>query len=94
MSALPADPLFGARTRPQMVAGVTYSYAVFNLIVTIELFLMTHRFAMLLLALVIHVAGVMGCLRDPRIFDLWLTRVSRCPRVRNFGFWAANSYSP
>jgi len=94
MSALPADPLFGALTRPQMVAGVTYSYAVFNLIVTIELFLITHRFTMLLAALVIHVAGVIACMRDPRIFDLWLTRVSRCPRVRNFGFWAANSYQP
>ncbi len=94
MSGLAADPLFGALTRPQMVAGVTYSYAVFNLIATIELFLMTHRFAILLLALVIHAAGVMGCLRDPRFFDLWITRVSRCPRVRNFGFWSANSYTP
>lgn len=94
MTALPADPVFAALTRPQMVAGVTYSYAVFNLIVTIELFLITHRFTVLLAALVIHGAGVVGCLRDPRIFDLWLIRVSRCPRIRNFGFWAANSYTP
>lgn len=94
MSRLPADPVFAALTRPQMVAGVTYSYAVFNLIVTIEAFLITRRFAALLVALGLHGVGVMACLRDARIFDLWITRVSRCPRVPNFGLWSANSYAP
>jgi len=25
---------------------------------------------------------------------LWLTKVSRCPRVRNWQLWGCNSYSP
>ena len=37
MSQLSADPIFKALTQPQMIGGVTYSYAVFNLIVTLEL---------------------------------------------------------
>ena len=93
MAQLERDPVFGALTRPQMFAGVTYSYFVLNAVVTIELFLITKSFWTLLAALVLHAIGYLGCLKEPRFFDLWMTRVSRCPRVRNFAFWRCNSYS-
>jgi type IV secretion system protein VirB3 len=93
MAQLQQDPVFGALTRPQMFAGVTYSYFVLNAVVTIEAFLITRSFWTLLLALALHVAGALGCLREPRFFDLWLTRLSRCPPVRNARFWRCNSYS-
>ena len=91
---LERDPVFGALTRPQMFAGVTYTYFVLNAVVTLELFLITKSFWALLAAVVLHVAGYLGCLREPRFFDLWLTRVSRCPRVKSYAFWRCNSYSP
>ena len=94
MSGLGSDPVFGALTRPQMVAGVTYSFAIFNMIVTVEAFLISKSFWSLLIAPVLHVVGYLGCLREPRFFDLWITQVSRCPRVRNHAFWRANSYRP
>jgi type IV secretion system protein VirB3 len=94
VSRLVSDPIFAALTQPQMIGGVTYSYAVFNLIVTIEAFLITKSFWALLAAPVIHAIGYLGCLKEPRFFDIWITRVSRCPRVRNFGFWRANAYRP
>ncbi len=94
MAQLDRDPVFGALTRPQMFAGVTYSYFVLNAVVTLELFLLTKSFWVLLVALVLHLAGYLGCLKEPRFFDLWITRVSRCPWVRNRAFWRCNSYSP
>jgi type IV secretion system protein VirB3 len=94
VTQLDRDPVFGALTRPQMFAGVTYSYFVLNAVVTIELFLITKSFWALIAALVLHVIGYLGCLKEPRFFDLWLVKVSRCPRVRNIGFWRCNSYSP
>jgi type IV secretion system protein VirB3 len=27
------------------------------------------------------------------MFDLWVTKVSRCPRIRNWQFWGSNSYA-
>ena len=93
MAQLDRDPVFGALTRPQMFAGVTYSYFVLNAVATIELFLITKSFWALLLALVLHAVGYLGCLKEPRFFDLWMTRARRCPRVRNFAFWRCNSYS-
>ncbi|MGH6614353.1 MULTISPECIES: type IV secretion system protein VirB3 [Sphingomonas] len=94
MNGLERDTVFVALTRPQMFAGVTYSYFVVNAVVATELFLIFHSIWVLAVALVVHVAGVLLCLREPRIFDLWLTRVSRCPRVRNHAIWRCNSYRP
>lgn len=93
MAQLARDPVFGALTRPQMFAGVTYSYFVLNAVVTIELFLITKSFWALIAALVLHVVGYFGCLKEPRFFDLWMTKVSRCPALRNAKFWRCNSYS-
>jgi len=83
-----------ALTRPQMFAGVTYSFFVINMALTTEAFLITGSFLALPIALVIHGIGYLACLREPRIFDLWITRVSRCPRVKNWRRWGCNSYSP
>jgi type IV secretion system protein VirB3 len=94
MAELASTPIFRALTQPQMFAGVTYSFFVINGVVTTEAFLVTRSFWALGLALVVHGIGYVACLREPRIFDLWLTRVSRCPRVRNWRRWRCNSYAP
>ena len=91
---LDRDLVFGALTRPQMFAGVTYSFFVLNAVVTAELFLITKSFWALLAALIIHFVGYVACLKEPRIFDLWLTKVVRCPRVKNWSVWRCNSYRP
>ena len=91
---LERDAVFSALTRPQMFAGVTYNFFVINAVVTAELFLITKSFWALAAALVTHMAGYMACLREPRFFDLWLTKLMRAPRVRNWSFWRCNSYRP
>ena len=73
------DVLFVGLTRPQMLLGVTYGYAIGNAIVT---------------AVLLHLIGWVACLRDPRFFDLWFVKVQRCPRVRNYRLWRCNSYRP
>jgi type IV secretion system protein VirB3 len=86
--------VFGALTRPQMFAGVTYSFFVLNAVITMEAFLLTKSFLVLLLSLVIHLGGYLACLREPRFFDLWMTKLAQCPRGRNHAYWRCNSYCP
>ena len=86
--------LFRALTRPQMFAGVTFNFFVINAAVTTEIFLLTRSFLALPAAVLIHGAGYFMCLREPRVFDLWITKVSRCPRVPNWKRWGCNSYLP
>ena len=92
ITQLARDPVFGALTRPQMFAGVTYSFFVLNAVITMEAFLVTKSFMVLLLSLVIHLGGYLACLREPRFFDLWLTKLAQCPRGRNHAYWRCNSY--
>lgn len=94
MSDLIKSPVFKALTQPQMFAGVTYSYFVLNAVITTEVFLMTRSFWAFAVTLVVHVAGYLLCLREPRIFDIWMTNVSRCPRIKNWRHWRCNSYAP
>jgi type IV secretion system protein VirB3 len=94
MNRLSRDPVFTALTRPQMFAGVSYSFFVLNLVVTTEVFLLTKSFWAILAALALHVVGYMLCRNEPRFLDLWILRASRCPRVRNYAFWRCNSYAP
>ena len=93
MASLERDVVFSALTRPQMFAGVSYSFFVLNLVVTTEVFLITKSFWAILAALVLHAVGYALCLREPRFLDLWILRASRCPRVPNYNHWRCNSYA-
>ena len=86
-------PVHRALTRPQMFAGVTLNYFVINALVTTEAFIILKSLWILPIPLVMHAVGYLACLREPRIFDLWLTKVSKCPRVKNYKRWGCNSYT-
>lgn len=91
---LDRDTLFVALTRPQMFAGVTYSFFVANAVIATELFLIFRSLWVIAIALALHCAGALMCLKEPRVLDLWLARVANCPRVKNYGTWGCNSYRP
>jgi type IV secretion system protein VirB3 len=90
------DPLFVAVTRPPMRWGVTYSVLIFNLVFTMELFLLTKNLLALLMAIPIHGVFALLCARDARFFDLLLLwGRTRLPAVvGNLRYWRASSYSP
>ena len=95
-AGLSVDPLFVGVTRPPMRWGVAYIALLFNLVLTVELFLMTKNLLALLIALPVHGVCALLCARDPRFFDLLLlwgrTRLlAYCANART---WRASSYSP
>jgi type IV secretion system protein VirB3 len=92
MAGLDRDVVFLALTRPQSFAGVTYSVVVLNVVATTELFLVFKSPSVLLGAVLFHAAGWLACLREPRIFDIWLIKASRRQCVRTWGAWRCNSY--
>jgi type IV secretion system protein VirB3 len=94
MAGLHRVPVFRALTQPQMFAGVTYTYFIINAVVTTEIFLITRSFWAVPAALLIHAIGYMASLREPRVFDLWITKASRCGRTRTHSRWRSNSYRP
>jgi type IV secretion system protein VirB3 len=94
VARLEQDRLFVALTRPQMFAGVTYSFFVINAILAAELFLIFKSLWVLVPALLLHGIAALYCIKEPRIIDIWLTRSRHCGRVRNHSVWRCNSYRP
>jgi type IV secretion system protein VirB3 len=89
-----ADPLFVGATRPPMRWGVTYSALLFNMVFSLEVFLLTKNLLTLLLAAPIHGVCVLLCARDARFFDLVLLwGRTRLPAfLTTLRFWKASSY--
>lgn len=93
---LAADALFVGATRPPMRWGVTYAALIFNLVFTLELFLVSRNLLALLLAVPIHGISALLCAHDPRYFDLLLLwgRTRFLTLLGNGFYWKASSYSP
>jgi type IV secretion system protein VirB3 len=95
-AGLIADPLFVGATRPPMRWGVTYSALLFNMVFTMEVFLLAKNLLALLLFAPIHGVCMLLCARDARFFDLVLLWArTRLPAVfANLRVWKASSYCP
>jgi type IV secretion system protein VirB3 len=91
-----ADPLFVGATRPPMRWGVTYSALLFNMVFSLEAFLLTKNLLTLLLCAPIHGVCLLLCARDARFFDLVLIWArTRLPALfANLRVWKASSYCP
>ncbi|MEE4538465.1 MAG: VirB3 family type IV secretion system protein [Erythrobacter sp.] len=94
MNELTRHPVHRALTRPQMFAGVTMNFFVINMMVTTIAFLILKSYWIILVPIMMHGIGYFASMREPRIFDLWITKVSKCPRIRNYKRWGCNSYTP
>jgi type IV secretion system protein VirB3 len=96
IEGLVVDPLFVGATRPPMRWGVTYSALLFNMVFTMEAFLLTKNLLALLLCTPIHGVCMLLCARDARFFDLVLLwSRTRLPALfANYRVWRASSYSP
>jgi type IV secretion system protein VirB3 len=93
---LTAETLFVGATRPPMRWGVTYSALLFNMVFSLEAFLLTKNLLTLLLCAPIHGVCVLLCARDARFFDLVLLWArTRMPALfANLRVWKASSYCP
>src|ERR1700682_3465738 len=95
-AGLAVDPLFVGATRPPMRWGVTHSALLFNMVFTMEAFLLTKNLLALLTSAPIHGVCMMLCARDARFFDLVLLWArTRLPALfANYRLWRASSYCP
>jgi type IV secretion system protein VirB3 len=93
---LRSEPLFVGATRPPMRWGVPYAALLFNLVFTLEAFLLTKNLIALLLSVPIHGISALLCARDARFFDLILLwgRTRMPALLGNLRVWDASSYSP
>lgn len=91
---LSQDTLFVGLTRPAMRWGVTYPGLLLNVVVTMELFLLSRNMLILLFSIPLHLLEVLLCSEDPRLVELialW-ARTHAYNRMVNASLWSASTY--
>lgn len=93
------DQLYVGLTRPPMIKGVTDVYAVFMLITEVIIFVGVGGGKGLVYAIgvfpALYLFGYIACLKDPRIFHIWKTKLRYFMRAkRQSHYWNGNSYDP
>ena len=81
-------------TRPAMLAGVTYSGVIINLMLVITPFILLNRFWPLAAAIPIHGVMWLVCRWDPRFFDLVMVWLQTGANARHRHIWKGSTYRP
>ena len=94
-----ADEVYQALTRPPMLLGVTETYLVLMMVVEVLIFVGVGGGKGLLAAAAsappIYMFGRIMCLRDPRIFEIWLIRIRWFAVARRRrAVWGGTSFDP
>ncbi len=88
------DPLFAGITRPAMIFGASFEFAILNGMIAAMVFLATGKPWYILVVIPGHAFGYLMCMHEPRRFGIlfkWLHTVAKC---RNRMFWGKSTYVP
>lgn len=87
------DPLFAGLTRPPMVFGVTYTYVMVNMMISMIYFVMRSDFKVVLIAGGIHAIAYTVCLNEPLLIEMFINKQANFSKCRNkTAFNNKNSY--
>ncbi len=89
-----AAPLFVGLTRPPMLFGVSYNFAVINGMISMMSYIMTSNFIYFAMMFPMHLVGYYLCSKEPLFIELFLNKNKNCPRCWNFTHHKGNSYDP
>lgn len=91
---LQTDPLFQGLARPAMIMGVSFMFFVTNAVVIYMVFIWTANMALLMvLGPSLHVIAYLVCLKEPRMMELIILKMSKGMQCRNWKFHGyTNSY--
>ncbi|MES2215255.1 MAG: VirB3 family type IV secretion system protein [Pseudomonadota bacterium] len=90
--SLTVDPLFVGLTRPTLIFGVSVSFAMVNMMISVVMFIQSSSFIIVPIAGSVHLVGYILCFKEPRFMELYLNKLSKCNQCSNKSYYGANSY--
>jgi type IV secretion system protein VirB3 len=90
--SLSVDPLFVGLTRPTLIFGVSVSFAMVNMMISVVMFIQSSSFIIVPIAGSVHLVGYILCFKEPRFMELYLNKLSKCNQCSNKSYYGANSY--
>ena len=86
--------LFGALTRPAMMAGVTFEYHSLNVILSMAAFIGFGNLLYGLMFVPLHILGWIVCREEALFFTICYKRVMYIPNSPNKFLWGVACYEP
>ena len=93
-NTLKADQLFVGLTRPSMLFGVSYNFAIINAMLSMMTYIMTSNFMYFAMMFPLHFLGYYLCSKEPLFIELILNKNQHFPRCWNYTIHKGNSYDP
>lgn len=91
--SIQTDQLFKGLTRPAMLFGVSYMFAILNLLTCMIIFINSSDLRVVLLLLPgIHGLGYIASAKEPLFIELFLVKTRKCSKCLNRFYHGANSY--
>ena len=87
-----SNPLFVGLTRPPMLFGVSYTFALLNGMMCMLTYITTSQFRYLAIMFPVHFIGYYICSKEPLFIELFKVRAEKCTRSKNKFYHGANSY--
>ena len=87
------DTLYAGLTRQPMVFGVTYTYVLMNMMISMIYFVMRSDFKVVILAFGLHGIAYVICKKEPLLIELFINKqanFSKCKNKAHFNY--KNSY--
>lgn len=91
-SKIVSDMLFVGLTRPPMLFGVSYLFALANGFACMIAYISTVNFKYLAIMFPVHFIGMALCSKEPLFIELFKVRAEKCFRSKNRLYHGANSY--
>lgn len=92
--SLRTDQLFKGLTRPATVFGVSFTFAVLNVVISLFTYVLTSKLSILILFMpTLHAVGYIICFYEPLFVELFIVKNQKCNKCKNKLFHGANSYN-
>ncbi|WP_333023650.1 type IV secretion system protein VirB3 [Wolbachia endosymbiont of Pentidionis agamae] len=93
IGTIQTDQLFKGLTRPAMILGVTFTFAIFNLLISVLTFIYSNDLRVLFfLGPGIHMLGFIASSKEPLFIEIFMIKLQKCSRCLNRFYHGANSY--
>lgn len=92
--SLEVDMLSKGLTRPPMLLGVSLTFFILNLSITMMVYVLTQKLTILFLVLPgVHAIGYVICFKEPLFIELFLIKGQKCSLCKNKRYYGGNSYN-
>lgn len=86
------DPLFVGLTKPPLIFGVSFSFAMVNMMISTIIYIQMSSIKIIFIAFIIHMIGYILCFNEPLFIEIYANKAQNFTKCKNTKDYKGNSY--